>query len=742
MQKHLHPLPDSMLPIVEAFKTLHILSDGLLVNGLDEWRHVTGADSLHTIDPLLSQLVTKQPPTKFGYTDTPSLWTSTHFQVALPALGYALRMYGSEDAAVSSWLLDTTELDTYFVAFPHIVRHYREYKELQQAHGLVDAVWWSMHLEVPLANITKDTPLRDILGSLPNYLRDKTTLVLADQGDSLVGRIVLAHLLTRDVSPEIMRLDKRSLHFLQPIAEHPSKSLYERLIHAQQELSVLDECLSNYDETIGLQLATLLKIVRWYGRPELVEMVIPGLVGAAAPAIRALLELFQYLQAKGAPNYTDVPVELLPSIQKFRATQSLQQIGRLSLIKDMLSTDRPGDESAGITIRRFAARMYSKQDRLREWGNAQYYVPDDRQKLRPFTVYRQDIANIIYCAALIEGQQETPNNSRIRKLKQLSKAIVNAENVEAIRMLLSDQKATIMTLTVVWEKRYPGHERLRILYFIGQSFGLDVIRPVPILLTEINKSFIGSFYDGKSYHLNYQEANETISLKITLPLEQRSEGRKVTYYTVDSDTKSLPITADGIPYAAWLEIDQTAVSQPVIIPVPGRGTIDPFGRVGDLHAGEIVGFGCSVHHAALGIVLAELASLGAKRSDLEKIKRAFMRINGGVHERYDMANYQLAMTLAAFENNAMITIDEYLAKQPESVVDVDRLHLAAYRNPGQKSIDWATSQAARLALGYPDLYPHHAGSTIDPRCSWYDGTTLNARTGSMTWRMFNSVNIE
>jgi hypothetical protein len=742
MQKNLHHLPNSLMPIAEAFKTLHILSDGLLINGLDEWRHPTGADSLHSVDPVLSQLVTKQPPSKFGRTDMPSLWTATHFQVALPALGYALRMYGSEDTTASSWLLNQSELETYFVAFPHIVRHYREFKALQESYGGIDAVWWSVHLEVPLAHVTSDTPLHDILASLPIYLRDKATLVLANQGDSLVGRIVLAYLLTRDISPDIMRLDKRSLHFLKSIGEHPNKSLYERLVDSQQELSALDDYLSDYDEASGLDLGTLLKLVRWYGRPELVEMIIPGLVGAAAPAIRALLELFRYLQTQGAPNYTDMPVELLPSVQKFRATQSLQQIGRLSLVKDILGLERIGNEAAGVTMRRFASCIYSEQDRLIEWGNVQYYVPDDRQKLRSFSVYRQDICNIIYCAALVEEQLKLANNTRVRKLKQLAEAIAGAKNVAVIRTLVRTSGATITALVSSWEKRYPGHERLRILYFISQSFGLDVVRPIPIPLDAVNKSFIGSFYDGKSYHLNYQEANETISLKIILPPEHNSEGRKVRYCTIDSETKNLPITADGIPYAAWLEIEHEPynnAAKSVIIPVPGRGTIDPFGRVGDLHAGEIVGFGCSVHHAALGIVLAELASLGARRSDLEKIKQAFMRINGGMHERYDMANYQLAMTTAAFDDNAMITIDEYLENQPDSVFDTDRSHLAAYRNSGQKPIDWAEAQAARLALGYPQLYPHNAGSTLDPRCSWYDGTALTSKTGSMSWYMFDRI---
>ncbi len=547
-------------------------------------------------------------------------------------------------------------------------------------------------------------------------------------------------MLTKNISPEIIRLDKRALNFLEPIGEHPAKSLYERLKHAQCELSALDEYLSDYDEQRGLALGKLLQIVRWYGRPELVEMVIPGLVGAAEPAIRALLALFKHIHDEGGPDYTNVPIDTLPSVQKFRSTQSLQQIGRLSLVKDMLDDTHVSSLSDGAVLRKLAARIYDDQERFKAWGNASYYVPDDRSSLRSFDTYRQDIANIIFCAGLIVEHEAVCDRSLMHELKELALEIRQTGTTQTIRELVCSHDKSLKQLASDWENHYPGHERVRIIHFLRQSFGLDVVRPVPIRIKEINKSFVGSYYDGRSYHLHYQEANENISLKIMLSSDRIAEGRLVQYHVIEGLTARLPLSADGIPYAAWLELESPTAS-PIIIPVPGRGTIDPFGRVGDLHAGEIVGFGCSVHHGAFALALAELAALGAGKTELQKVKRAFMRINKGVHERYDLADYQLAMTLAAFKENRMLTITDYLADQPESIFDAERLHLNAYRQPGKKSIFWAESQSARLAFGYPELYPYHAGDSLDPRCCWYDGTSVSALggAGAMSWQMFSAI---
>lgn len=729
------PLPEG-LPVAEAFQALQIVSDSKLINGLDAWRHSTNERALSDIDSSFVSLIQKQPPSKFGHAELPSLWTGIHFYLALPALSYARKAYGVTDATTRCIRLSDKELHTYFVAFPHILKHYREYADFKRRGYEASEKWWEENVEAPLADIGPNDSIKAILDRWPEYIRDKARIVLNGKGDSLVGRVALAYLLTRDVAPDVIQIDARALHFLKPIKPgHPEKSLYGRLIVAFGELKDLKIYLDNYQEKQGLELGSLLGLVGWYGRPHLVEMMIPGLVGAAEPAIGGLLALFAKIVSDGAPDHTVVPVEALPSVQAFLNQQSLQAIGRLSLVKDIVGTKDASALGDGIILRTLATRLFSEQARLKAWGNARYYVPEDRTGFRSFELYRQDIADVIYSAGLVQAQQTAETAASSDSLCGLGVELMQASSISQMRRLARTHKALLTTLAHEWKELYPGHERVRIIDFVLVSFGIEILRPVPISLEDISKSFEGSYYDGKCYHLKYREADESISLKVALPRSIPLDIDKVSYHIITGPRKTLPITSDGIPYVAWLELKVSESNRTIIIPVPGRGTMDPFGRVGDLHAGEIVGFGCSVHHAALAIALAELASLGAREKELQRVKQAFMRINYGIHERFDMADFQLQATSKAFYDNQELSISEYLRDRPDLRIDPARPHLKRYKKEGMKSLDWAYPQMGRLSYGYPQLYPLRDGVKLDPRCSWYDGSEVTMPLSHVEWQM-------
>lgn len=718
------------VPLFDSFKALKIITDQDHITGTDRWRHNTGRDSLAALDPQLELLVQKQPPSKFGKAENPSLWFAVHFYLALPALSYTFKKYGVEDPVTSKRRLNTEELGHYFPAFPYLANHYREYHEFAGQFGTPSEDVWKELLQVPLMDAPAGAPVTLILDRLPQYLQEKARLVLSGQGDSLVGRIILAYLLGLGIDANELNVDKRTERYVAPMhSSAPSRSLYDRLMTAQAEMGELEPFLGHYEEEQSLLLNDFFSLVTWFGRPHMVEMVIPGLAGAAEPVVLALSVLFTDIIEAGGPDYTSVPITELPSMQKFYATQSLEAIGRLSIIKDILSYDEADDGPDGIALRKFAAHLYPVDERKAEWGNPEYYVPDVRRSAG-FETFRQDIANIIFSAALY-AEDDNPDSTNIDALKQLTAQLMQCDTMARMRAVIFSGRRALDDLAIDWETRHAGHERVRVLRFVRQTFGLDTIQPVPIPLSEINKGFVGSHLESGMYYLSYQEAGE--KLEMSIPVSAAAHHRSTVHYRTSKPGEKPRISAAGLPYNAWLEISGINGKPTVTIPVPGRVSFDPFGRAGSAHAGEVIGFGCSVHHASLVVVLTELASLGASREDLERVKEAFMKINNDKHERTDLATFQLAQVLNAIEKGERYTFHDFLKDHPQLANAPDRPQLSAYMQAGNTSVSWAEAQAARLSFGYPELYPYQAEYPVNPRASWYDGRNVELPEAEVTW---------
>lgn len=135
----------SVISIRDAFSALKVLSDQRFINGTDNWRMETGNDSLASFDGSLALAIQKQPPSKFGHADTPSLWTATHFYVALPSLSYAIRKYGQEDEQTSTIVLRKDDLKKYFIAFPYILKYFREYQQFERTYGVPSIELWKAY---------------------------------------------------------------------------------------------------------------------------------------------------------------------------------------------------------------------------------------------------------------------------------------------------------------------------------------------------------------------------------------------------------------------------------------------------------------------------------------------------------------------------------------------------------------------------------------------------------------------
>lgn len=452
------------LPLHVAFGALKVLSEADLVNGLDDWRASNGHDSLASFDPNLAQTVRRQPPTKFGHTEHPSLWTAVHFFLALPGLDYAMQHYGRNDATTRDLILTHAELTADFYNFLPIVGHYHEYQAIAKEFGPPTKEWWDKTLGLSLGELKGRPAVPDALELLPPTLARQAKRTLARTEDSLTGRIVLSYLLLQGYSPTEINLDPRVLSYLGPIGHHIAKSLYERLTEAQQALGELTPYLEHYDPNGGMSVGDLLAIVNWFSNPDIVEVTTPELRGADMPAIESLLKLFNHLAEHGGPNYNQPPLTSL-LVEKFYETQSLEQIGRLSLAKDISSTDHH-DLPDGAVLRRLAARLYSPAQRQEAWGNTDMYYPDTEGKRMPSNVALQDLGNILYCAALFEEQGILPSEERTQWLKQLAGEVKTSSDIAQVARFLAAHQGPLQKLYTDWESRYPGHPRVKLLKYI------------------------------------------------------------------------------------------------------------------------------------------------------------------------------------------------------------------------------------------------------------------------------------
>ena len=489
------------------------------------------------------------------------------------------------------------------------------------------------------------------------------------------------------------------------------KSLYTRLLEAHTESvpKLIKELpVAGYNADTKIPLADFFKLYRWYGTGTVVETVKPDLVGAGHLGFTELSAFCRLMETKHGLNYHD-NAAMADNIKLFKSTQSLERLGRLSLIHDIIEYAYEGEQGDGKPLRDLALRVWSVEERETAWWHAARYVPESRSSLRDFSTFKHDIGSILYCAGLFEERRG--HRERAAALKELAfRTKKSRDSLQSLGEIIRDKASVINDWFGHWEKEYPDSEKAKLARFVQQTFGLAPATLVPVKLDEIKLGLKGSGYkpDKQVYHLKYREVKDTIEMDIPVP-KKPIEG--AVKYNTD----------DGTPV---IEIKRSNGTQ-IRIPVPARGSYDPFGRTGSPHAGEIIGFGCSVHHASLAVMLAELAALGADHAALQDVRDKFMWINPGMHLRKTLANFQVEQVWAAFSEGKSLTQAEYLQNNPdireELLLQVGHEHTAEYlSNPGKEPLA-ASATRARLCFGYCDLYPCKAEDVakIGARDCWY-----------------------
>ena len=254
------------------------------------------------------------------------------------------------------------------------------------------------------------------------------------------------------------------------------------------------------------------------------------------------------------------------------------------------------------------------------------------------------------------------------------------------------------------------------IHFISTYLGLEKPVPVPIPEAEIIKGLALKHLarEGKLL-IDYQEDGNAIHCEIAVP---PTAAARITYH--EKAVKD----ADGIIYPAYLSVRWERKT--ITIPVIGRTSYDPMGATGSAHAGEVIGFGCSMHHSSLQYALAMAAALGADREGMNRLKDSFMGINPELHQRQALADFQVEQVASAFETGKAITYRDWMNRHDVAAATADHEHTQDFSAMGGYTPSYRKAFAS-LAMSYPDLYPagNETARTLSPRASFYDGRDVS-----------------
>jgi hypothetical protein len=349
-------------------------------------------------------------------------------------------------------------------------------------------------------------------------------------------------------------------------------------------------------------------------------------------------------------------------------------------------------------------------------------VPNLERGLEQF---RQDVTTLLYATALnvenhavcLPGKAE----ERLAHSATLKQLAWNIKTVDTINALISEIGTAESKSALSYVKddamflehnpRFHCPHAASGIHFISTYFGLEETAPVPIPEAEIKKDLTLQLLKSAGKLLvGYQEAGSKIQCDVTV---SSTAAPLITYH--EQAVKD----ADGIVYPAYLSFRREGRS--ILIPVIGRTSYDPMGTSCSAHAGEVIGFGCSMHHGSLQYALTIAAALGADRSGLNTLKGSFMAVNSQWRQREALAGFQVDQVVSAFETGKAVTYREWINQHGLSAAtSAGHEHTQDFLLKGEYPPSYREA-CASLAMSYPDLYPadHQIARTLSPRESFY-----------------------
>jgi hypothetical protein len=772
------------------------------IAGIDMWRQRQGpgTETLGGIDAELAKEVPYAPSKHVGNPD--SLWSRLHFHIMMPRFR---RMQSVVDNPVlTGWRLSDKEASRYFRFIKDLKQHVQTYHEMASA---IDEVIKHLPAQdnqlVAVMQATANKPqLRgtqaaDFLRALAEYLPAKPTAlfgtlkVLRDQskpslrnygscfssvfetlpersqlgpvfssllkdasrqqasdgtlrsGNQLIGRMLQTYYADkRNIPFDRMGLDVRAKAYFKG-----GKGAFERTLDYVRELSNCPIRPGSDGKAGEVSASDILSLFStWYLKPSVVEMVTPEYTGAAAEAAERFKLFLDDVKIK-----TGGIIDLAGEIEADDWTSMrgddvmLRRIGRMAMAMDA-SGNKPGaplrmDSAILVT---FAKTVWPAMQRKEVWASTERYVPNLE---RGFEQFRQDVATLLFATALnvayhavcLPGQAEE-RLAHIATLKQLAWDIKTVDTINALISVLGTPESKSALSYIKDDAIFLEHNpqfhcpnAASGMHFISTYFGLEAPAPVPIPEAEIKKGLTLQLLKRAGKLLvGYQEAGSKIQCDVTV---SSTAAPPITYH--EQAVKD----GDGIVYPAYISLRREGRS--ILIPVIGRTSYDPMGTSCSAHAGEVIGFGCSMHHGSLQYALTMAAALGADRSGLNTLKGSFMAVNPQWRQREALAGFQVDQVVSAFETGKAVTYREWINQHGlAAATSSGHEHTQVFLLKGGYPPSYREA-CASLAMSYPELYPadHQMARTLSPRESFYyerDVSTARQKTSDNA-RTFRKV---
>jgi hypothetical protein len=257
--------------------------------------------------------------------------------------------------------------------------------------------------------------------------------------------------------------------------------------------------------------------------------------------------------------------------------------------------------------------------------------------------------------------------------------------------------------------------------------------PVPIPIDEIKKGLSKIEYDHTTLSVVYTEAGNVSTFDV--PIHKRTRNNIVSVKYVNKPTKQQWIL---YPDYYIFRLDN---EKEIIIPKIGRESYDLMGKTGSPHAGELVGFGCSVFHSTLQFVqvlasMLEDHNVVHLEQTLSTIRENFFKVDPSLHHRIHLAKYQTKQIVEAVIHGRTLTYADYVFKYvPKEEIQNQETHghtqeyLNCVQDNREPSFEKFLARLTNLQNNFTDLYPRDFTSKAQvlPRVSFYDGSNVEIK---------------
>lgn len=740
-----------VLSIKNLFHALISVNNAVdCIAGIDAWRKPTQEIRLQDFDEELAQEIPYAPSKKAG--NSHSVWSQLHFGLVLPALKN-LAIQAENTHHLQQIKFSAIQAQQYFRFIDELRRHIKVHnewvvlmgdlaKEIDRPEDIVRCCEEIASKKSDICLFLKAAVfhLPESPTQLFNCLRQLRTGINRENNLQL-WKTLLSYLppAMSDLHPQLAFFIKQAAqnniigrilqsyyadqygYDYEKIGIPPQAYSYYTKVENSQKIPTLHQRILSYfcQELFSCPISThgdvsALEIIRlygsWYRKPSIVEMITPSFAGAAEEAALRVVDLLEHIYAV-SQRKIDLRSVAIPT-DHIHDDDVLRQIGRLTMVMDSVAGSK--NELGTATLYQLVFQIWTEEQRKKVWGSCQRYFPGEWQTSQDFC---RDVATLFYACALYHEDHCTLDKDDICFLKNLAHHIQQFANKSQVREIIHANRERI--IGIARKKQHSSLEMLCMLFAIYKP------QPVAITMREIlrgidriaYKNGIFSFACRENKRKNiWQIAIDNIDSKLQIAMHNK------------------PIVVDTITYPDGYELCWPCGTK-VVIPKIGRESYDLMGRSGSAHAGEVIGFGCSVFHTTLQFIQLLAAAIGADYDVLEQIRQHMFSLNPQFHHRSALAEYQAQQIICAVYEKKSLSYVGWIRQQLCKNADfLDGKHynhtrkfISALEKNSQDNFDYYAQRLRSLVVNNYDLYPrnHQEKTAIPPRISFYDGTTVD-----------------